>query len=372
MDCINRSWVEVSIEKLKKNYRIYKDNIPADKTVMAVVKANAYGHGDTKVAKLLNQIGCFHFAVSNIEEAIGLRKADIEGSILILGYTPINQAEQLEKFDITQTLISESYAEALNDTGFKIKSQFAIDTGMNRIGLDADYPEECERVIRKYANCSNLIINGMFTHLCVADTDDEKCIQFTKEQIYKFERMAARVGDLNLKEVHCLNSAAGIWHESERSIFVRLGIIMYGLKPDYLNYLPDGIEPVLEWKSVISMVKTVRKGETIGYGRTFMAEKNMTVATIPTGYADGYNRLLSNHGYVLINGQRAPIVGRVCMDQFMVDVSCINNADMGTEVILIGKCGEEMLTADDMAQMIDTIGYEVVCNISSRVNRVYL
>ena len=154
--------------------------------------------------------------------------------------------------------------------------------------------------------------------------------------------------------------------------FARLGIILYGLKPSYSNVLPIEIKPVLEWKSVISMIKTVHPGETIGYGRTYKVKENMQVATIPTGYADGYNRLLSNRGYVLLHGKRAPIVGRICMDQFMIDVTNISEARPYDEVILIGKSGNEILTADDMAEMLETIGYEVVCDISKRVPRLYI
>ncbi len=161
-----------------------------------------------------------------------------------------------------------------------------------------------------------------------------------------------------------------MWHQTDISCFARLGIILYGLKPDYMNTLPNGIEPTMEWKSVISMIKDVRPGETIGYGRTFEVDHDMQIATIPTGYADGYNRMLSNKGFVLINGQKAPIVGRICMDQFMIDVTGIDCSPYD-EVILLGKSGKLSITAEDMAEMIGTIGYEVVCDVGKRVQRVY-
>lgn len=267
---------------------------------------------------------------------------------------------------MTQALLSDEYAEEIAKTKLKIKCQFAIDTGMRRIGLDADEPDECERVIRKYSN----FIDGIFTHLCVADTPGQD--DFTEEQINKFEEVCKRVSDLNLPYCHCMNSAGGLWHKSDVSCFVRLGIILYGLKPDYMNTLPDGIEPVLSWKSVVSMVKNVKRGNTIGYGRSFEVKQPMRIATIPTGYADGYSRLLSNKGWVLINGKKAPIVGRVCMDQMMVDVSEIEEVRIGTEVVLVGKSGDEVITADDLANIYGTIGYEVVCGISKRVIRVYI
>ena len=361
-----RCWAEINLQQLKKNYDIYKQSIPSTLKIMAVVKADAYGHGDIVVAKFLSDNNVRNFAVSNIDEAIRVRKAGVEGQILILGYTPIDRAEELIKFDVTQSLLSEAYAEEIEKTGLPIKCQFVIDTGMRRIGLNADDPAECERVIRKYS----CLLNGLFTHLCVADTDDQR--EFTEDQIGKFETVCNRVIDLNLPYCHCMNSAGGLWYHSNACCFVRLGIILYGLKPDYLNTLPEGIEPALAWKSVVSMVKEVKPGDTIGYGRTYTVDYPMIIATIPTGYADGYSRLLSNKGWVLINGHRAPIVGRICMDQMMVDVTGIDNVKLGTEVVLLGKSGDETITADELANLYGTIGYEIVCGISKRVERIYL
>lgn len=369
MDFLKRSWCEINLEALKNNYQCYKEKIQPNTQIMAVVKADAYGHGAVPVAETLNKISVHDFAVSNILEAIELRKAGIEGQILILGYTPIEWGEYLVQYDITQALLSEKYAEELITTGLKIKCQFAIDTGMNRIGLDAKNPFSCEKTVRM-AFASSLNLNGLFTHLCVADTPSEQ--NFTRQQVKKFDDVVARVRDLKLPFIHCLNSAGGLWVQGSNSCYARLGIILYGLKPSYLNVLPIEIKPVLEWKSVISMIKTVHPGETIGYGRTYKVKENMKIATISTGYADGYNRLLSNKGYVLLYGKKAPIVGRICMDQFMIDVTNIPEAKLYDEVILIGKSGNEILTADDMAEMLETIGYEVVCDISKRVPRLYI
>ena len=235
--------------------------------------------------------------------------------------------------------------------------------------MNADDSKECERVIREAAS-SRLRLDGLFTHLCVADTPEQD--EFTEKQISLFEEVCNRVSDLKLPYRHCMNSAGGLWHHSDVSCFARLGIILYGLKPDYTNTMPDGIEPVLSWKSVVSMVKDVKPGDTIGYGRSFTVDHPMTIATIPTGYADGYSRLLSNKGWVLINGRRAPIVGRVCMDQMMVDVTDIPDVEYESQVVLIGKSGDETVTADDLAHLVGTIGYEIVCGISKRVERVYI
>lgn len=364
-----RSWTEISLNTIKNNYKIYKEHLPEGIEIMAVVKADAYGHGDQEVAKAMQELGCKHFAVSNIHEALRLCEAHVQGEILILGYTPPYYMNAVYANEITQAIPSEEYAEELIKSGNPIRCHFAIDTGMNRIGLNADDLEDCEKVIRKYAGKLN--VTGLFTHLCVADSESEDDVEFTKIQIEKFRTVAESVTDLGLKEVHCLNSAGGLWHKG-KSDYARLGIILYGLKADYLNVLPDGIRPALQWKSVVAMVKEVYPGEYIGYGRTFHVNHKMKIATIPTGYADGYNRLISNIGYVLINGCKASVVGRVCMDQFMADVTDIPEVMMGSEVILIGKSEDEVITADDMAQWIGTIGYEVVCNISGRVERTYI
>ena len=368
MGAYHRSWVEIDTNIIKRNFGIYSSLLEDHLKVMAVVKADAYGHGDRVVAKYLSDNGVHHFAVSNIDEAIHIREAGTEGQILVLGYTPVERAEELVKNNITQALLSEEYAKKLANQGLPVKCQFAIDTGMRRIGLNADDPDNCERVIREYAKKLNP--DGLFTHLCVADTPEED--DFTNHQIALFENIVSRVADLNLLYCHCMNSAGGLWHHSNISCFARLGIILYGLKPDYMNTLPKGIEPVLSWKSVVSMVKEVKPGDTIGYGRSFTVDHPMRIATIPTGYADGYPRLLSNKGLVLINGKRAPIVGRVCMDQMMVDVTEIPDVKYESEVILIGRSGEEVITADDLAHLIGTIGYEIVCGINKRVDRVYI
>ena len=367
LNFVKRCWVEINLQTLVNNLKAYQNCLQSPHEIMAVVKANAYGHGDVEVSKALQQAGIHHFAVSNIEEAIRLREAGITGQILILGYTPCDQAERLFKYDITQAIVDEAYAAELRKSGLRVKVQAALDTGMNRIGLDAEHPEECERAIRQYAK--DFELTGLFTHLCVADTDTESCRAFTKRQEELFTAVAERVTDLKLPYVHCLNSAGGLWHDCATSRLVRLGIILYGLKPDYTNSLPSGIKPALEWKTVVSMVKTVHAGETIGYGRSYRVEKDMTVATLPTGYADGYNRLLSNRGRVFIHGHAAPIVGRVCMDQMLVDVTDIPDVKLGDEVVLLNGT---TYTADDMAEELGTIGYEIVCDISARVTRVYV
>ena len=371
-EILRRSWVEVDLDQLKRNVEIYRAQMAPETRIMAVVKADAYGHGDIEVAHALCEIGIDLFAVSNIKEALRIRKAGFDGTILVLGYTPIQEIELAISNDITQTIVCEEYAQEIieqyGDKSKALKAHVALDTGMNRIGINAENLQNCERAIRAWANSFNL--TGAFTHLCVADSDDPESVTFTKKQIALFEAVMDSVTDLHLPQIHCLNSAGGLWRQTKYHDIVRLGIIMYGLKPDYQNVLPEGIAPVLAWKSVISMVKTIKEGETIGYGRTYKTEKTMRVATIPTGYADGYNRHLSNKGFVLIKGPKAPIVGRVCMDQMMVDVTG-TECQMGDEVVLLGADGDMRFNADDMAQILGTIGYEIVCDIGRRVIRYY-
>lgn len=370
---LRRCWAEIDLDTVKNNYLIYKRCLPEGMKIAAVVKADAYGHGDCSVAQVLQREGADYFAVSNINEAIRLRKHGIKGDIIILGYTPSEYAEILYEFDITQTIVSEEHANSLFlDSKNKIKCQFAIDTGMNRIGLNGENPEECERIIREYKD--KLGLNGLFTHLCVADGDKDEDKAFTKRQIQIFKDVAGAVSDLNLPYIHYMNSAGGLFyaHDMPFGNLARLGIVLYGLKPDIENTLPDGIKPAMTWKTAVAMVKKIYPGETVGYGRTFTAESEKCVATLPVGYADGYNRLLSNRGYVVINGKKAPVIGRVCMDQITVDVSGIDGVKQGDEVILMGDGTDNALTADGMAQLTGTIGYEIVCDISNRVERIYI
>lgn len=370
-----RSWVEVDLSQIKANYLLYKEALKRNASIMAVIKADAYGHGDVQVARVLSDLGCNLFAVSNIDEAVGLREAGIKGEILILGYSSPYYAKTLYDLNLTQALVSEEYAEQLGNTGFRIKCQFAVDTGMNRIGIDGDNLQDCERIIRAFVERLN--INGLFTHLSVADSLKTADREFTLSQLNKFHSLAEKLSDLKLPYIHCCNSAAGLQHLDESPFFekigtiVRLGIVLYGMRPSDDVQIPKGIRPALQWKSVISMVKRVHAGESIGYGRTYRVEKESVIATVATGYADGLSRTLSNKGFVLINGHKAPIVGNICMDQTLVDVTDIPNVKTGMHAIILGTSGDYSFSADDMASSLGTIGYEVLCDISKRVQRFY-
>ncbi|MBQ3865975.1 MAG: alanine racemase [Clostridia bacterium] len=363
----HRTWAEVDLDALRENWRIYR-KLVSPRDVMAVVKADAYGHGAVPVARALWEEGARSFAVAAPEEGRALREAGIGGEILILGYTAPEDAAELFALDLTQTVVDAAHGEALARTGVRLKCHAAIDTGMRRIGLDAGDPAACEKTVRAMAEKLN--VTGLFTHLCTADTDDPDAVAFTRRQIALFEAVAGRLTDLSLT-AHCLNSAGGLRHGTALPGPVRLGIVLYGCKPDPSNVLPAGVRPVLSWYSSVAMVKEIFPGDTVGYGRAFRAERPMRLATVTAGYADGVSRLLSDRGSVLIRGKRAPIVGRVCMDQLMADVTKIPDAAPGDTVTLIGRDGTEEIRAEDVAALTGTIGYEVLCDISPRTRRVY-
>lgn len=371
-----RSWVEVNLDQIVKNYHIYKKALAKNTQIMAVIKADAYGHGDAMVARTLSNQGVNLFAVSNIDEAVGLRNAGITGEILILGYSSPMYANTLHYLDLTQAIVSEEYALVLAKSGYEIKCQFAVDTGMNRIGIPSDNPKLAASIIKTYS--TKLKVTGIFTHLCVADGTNEEDHLYTSKQLKRFKAVSDQIKDLQLPYIHCYNTAGGLYHlkdnidNSEIGNIVRVGIALYGLKPDKNNIFPEGIKPAMAWKSVISRVQDMKEGDTISYGRTYRIKKPSRIATVTTGYADGYNRLLSNRGFVMIKGKKAPIVGRICMDQTMVDVTEIPGVKMGDVVVLMGESEGLVYTADDMAEDLNTIGYEIICGISKRVQRFYV
>ncbi len=360
---ILRSWIEIDLNKLQSNYLAYKGYLKDFQEIIAVVKADAYGHGDVQVAKKLEEIGVKHFAVATIEEGVKLRKNGIVGTILVLSHTPICYFSSHIKYDIIQTVVSEEYADCIIRTKLPIKTQIAIDTGMNRIGFCANDEISCGKIINEYAKKLNVV--GIFTHLSCADQKRHR--GFTLKQIERFKKVLEVCKEQKFMFIHCLNSIGGLSYNKDIFNHVRLGVMLYGLYPNKESK-KLGLKPILRWKSAVIMLKTVEKGEYIGYGCSYKTKRKSVIATIPTGYADGFDRRLSNKGVVVINGKKAPIVGKICMDQFMVDVTDFNTLKVGDEVELIG----EIYTVEDMAKDIGTISYEVVCSISKRVDRIYI
>ncbi len=373
---LKRAWAEVSLPQLRKNYSIIKSLNSPPTEVMAVVKADAYGHGDEQIiCCLAGDCGVKYFAVSNLDEAIAVRGFCPNADILILGYTPPEYAHEISMYNIIQGVVSAEYAEALSkNTPEPIRCHIKIDTGMGRIGLKYDLPEDCAAEILRIMNIHKISVEGIYTHFAAADSDLPDNISYTDRQ----EKFILDTYEILLKNgarlphVHFMNSAAACYRNTPKSTLARAGIILYGLHPDAGLPIPDGLEPVMELKAVISQVKTVKAGTCISYGRTFTAEKEMRIATVTIGYADGYSRLLSSKGEILVHGKRCKIVGRVCMDQLMIDVSAVPEACSGDIATLIGRDGEERITADELASLYGTIGYEVVCGISKRVPRIYI
>jgi len=373
---LKRAWAEVSLPKLRKNVEVIRGLNSPGTEIMAVVKADAYGHGDEHIVRCLaEQCGIKYFAVSNLDEAIAVRKFAPGSEILILGYTPPEYAHEIAMYNIIQGVVSTEYAlELVKNSAEPIRCHIKIDTGMGRIGLKHDTPEECADEIEAMMKIEKLSVEGIYTHFAVADSDSPDNIAYTDKQekfiTDTYDVLVSR--GIKLKHLHFMNSAATCYRNSPRSTLSRAGIILYGLHPDVSLDIPAELEPLMELKAVISHVKTVKPGDCISYGRTFVADREMRIATVTIGYADGYSRLLSSKGEILVHGKRCMIVGRVCMDQLMIDVSHVPEAKSGDIVILIGTDGNDRITADDLAQVYGTIGYEVVCGISKRVPRIYI
>ncbi|MBP5618119.1 MAG: alanine racemase [Clostridia bacterium] len=372
MEFLHRTWVEIDLDRIEHNYRQLADRVGGDCRVMCVIKANAYGHGAVETARLLEAAGCGWFAVSNIEEAQQLRRGGIGARILILGATPAEYAAALAEGEITQALYDPDYARELSAAasaaGVRVCVHLKLDTGMRRIGFDAE-----TQVEEAAAACClpGLDAEGVFTHFATADGDGDPDGSFTRLQ---FDRFVAAVQALEAKGVtfrlrHCSNSAAAVTRPDFRLDMVREGIILYGLAPS-AAVGAEGFLPAMSMKARVSMVKEVAAGEGISYGLTYRTERPMKVATLPVGYADGYLRAYGK-GCVLLKGECAPILGRVCMDQMIVDVTGLDVRE-GDTATLFGEDAGVLLPVEALSKLADTINYETVCAIGRRVPRVYL
>lgn len=369
-----RTWATINLDNLAHN--VIELTSHTGKDAMAVIKANAYGHGDIAIAKELESLGIREFAVSNVLEAIHLIDNGIKSDILIFGNTPTSHLGELSHSRLIQTINSIDDAIALSEFATKndivIRTHIKLDTGMGRVGLRGNAAALCDDVM-KILSLNGLKFEGIFTHLAAADSEDPADISYTHSQIKLFNDTIAllKANNINFHRIHISNSAGGIYYRDEcRTNIDRFGIAIYGHKPDCSHDTNLQLKPVMELKSTICEVKPVPKGDSIGYGRTFIAEKDIIVATALIGYADGYPRLLSGEGEVLIRGQRAPVIGRVCMDQIMIDVTHIDGATPGDIVTLFGYDGDEYISLDEIASKCKTINYEILCGIGYRVPRV--
>ena len=374
MDKIMRPvWSEIDLDILANNMRNIK-KLAGDKEVMAVVKADAYGHGALDVAPCLLENGASKLAVAMLTEAIELRNNNITAPIMILGYTPIYLGEELINYNIEQTIYDLNYAKELSNLAIKLnkkaKIHIALDTGMGRIGFlptDESFNAICE-----ICNLPGLDVIGIFTHFSSSDEKNKEYTQYQFNQIYNFiERL--EVNEINIPIKHASNSAAIIDLPNTYLDAVRAGIILYGYYPsDEVKKDNLSIKPALTLKAKIAHVKELDSGMYISYNRTFKTSRKSKIATIPIGYADGYIRTLKHEAKVIVNGQLAPIVGNICMDQFMIDVTDIDNVKSGDEVILLGESNEVKFNADDLAKCMNSINYEVLCLLKNRVPRAYI
>lgn len=369
------TWAEINLGNLAYNFTSIKTFINKDVKLMAVVKADAYGHCAVECSKKLEEIGIDWFGVALPEEGLELRNNGITKPILCLGGFWKGQEEMLLQNDLTPVIYqiekAALYNQAAKTLGAKANAHIKVDTGMGRIGVRFD---EIQNFAGQLQNLDNIEFEGIMTHFAAADSFGEK--GFTELQIERFNQTVEFLENKNFKFKYkdLANSPAAIAHPKSYGNMIRLGGILYGLGEDVL---PDwtekpNLKPVLSLYTQISLIKKVKKGETLGYGRTFQAEKDSIIATIPIGYQDGYRRTLSNRGRVLVNGKYADVVGRISMDWTIIDVTEIKNVKVGDEVVLIGEQENLKITTEEIAEKAETISYEITCGLNKRVTRKYV
>ena len=372
-DASLRTWCEIDLDAMLHNFMAARHHLPDEVLLAAVVKANAYGHGAVEAAKLLEG-KADRFAVAMADEAVELRRAGIRTPIFLLAPTPESDFEAIARYDVEAAVPSFAYGKALCAYGAAhgktIPYHVVLDTGMGRIGFACtDWSLDEIEALTKLPGGQLL---GVFSHYALADSADKTYANLQTERFTTFTKaLEARGIEIPLKH---LNNSAGLIEMPEKFDMVREGIILYGLKPsDEVDLsLIGGIKGVMAFRSHISFLKTVTEPTPISYGCTYVAQPGTKVATVSAGYADGVSRLLSNRGQVLVHGVRCPILGRVCMDQFMIDVTQVPEAAVGDTVTIFGRDGADEITADDVADLMGTIGYEVTCLITPRVPRVYI
>lgn len=380
MNMVKRTWAEISLNAIEHNYNVIRNKVADDTKVCCVIKADGYGHGAVELSQIYEKLGADFFAVSNIDEGIEIRKSGSKLPIVILGYTPVSEAKNLAAYNISQAVFSLEYAKELSEKCVEedciCKMHIKVDSGMSRIGfMCQEFPRDEYSIEEICETCClpNLEVEGLFTHFCVSDEDAEGR-EFTNKQYENFihVRDSLKKRGVDISVVHCSNSGAIEDYPETCCDMVRAGIILYGLAPS--SKLADRLDlvPAMTLKTVVAFVKEVQKGATISYGRTFTADRKMKIATVPIGYADGFIRQNAKDGYMMVNGKKAKIVGRICMDQTMLDVTDIEDVKTGDEVVVFGTGENGEPTADSLAENTGTINYETVCLVGKRVPRIYI
>lgn len=367
----DRAWIELDRKSLHQNVNALKSLLPQGCELMPVVKANAYGHGAIPVSKELNLLGIQSFCVSTISEGIELRRNGIKGEILILGYTYPKQFPLLRKYNLTQTVIDHLYAQLLNSYGKMLKVHIKIDTGMHRFG---EHFEEIDKICEIF-NCNHLDIKGIYTHLCCAETKTEPDIKFTMTQATAFNHVITtlRERDYSYGKTHLLASYGLYRYPELAGDYVRIGAALYGVlvtRTDFENY-PVKLHPVLSIKARVALTKDLYAGEAAGYGLQYAAKNNCKIAVLSIGYADGIPRALScGRGEVLINGYKALIVGRICMNQMLIDITNIPEVKSGDIAVIIGKSGQNQITVYDLAEASGISTYELLSHLEGSLQRI--
>ncbi len=370
-----RCFAQIDLDAIMHNYNYIKKTVD-DAKIMAVVKADAYGHGAVGVAKFLWENGADYFGVSGLKEALELRNSGIKADVLVFGYTDEKSSIKLAKYNIEQTVYNLQYAQNLNNAAKQnnvcLNVQIKVDTGMGRLGFLArdDVEKACDE-IEAVCKLSNIKVKGIFTHFAAADSKQQADVLYTENQydifVQTLDELKKRRISIDL--VHCCNSAAAFMYPQFKNKLVRTGIALYGESPsEDLNITQ--LKPAIKLMAVISQVKNINKGSFESYGRTFCAQKDMKIATVCAGYADGYPRAMSNIGVVSVNNMKAKVIGRVCMDQLMVDVSEIEDVKEGDIATLFGtgQCNSVL----EVANISNTLNYEIICGVGRRVPRVYI
>jgi len=365
---MDRAWAEISLDNLRHNASVLQRFLPEACGIMAVVKANAYGHGDIEISEELNCAGIRAFAVATADEGIRLRQNGIQGEILILGYTDPRRAAELSAYQLSQTLVDTSYALELNRQGKAMPVHIKVDSGMHRLGESCDHSQEISQIFR----CDHLKVKGIFTHLCVSDSREPDDIRFTGEQITAFYSLIEQLKEeqIPLPKIH-IQSSYGVLNYSELQCdYARIGLALYGAT-SRKSKATVRLKPVLSLKARVVLVRAIAAGESVGYSRHFVSERNTYIAVISIGYADGMPRR-NRRGCALLHGRRAPIIGTICMDQLMVDVTDIPGVTRGDIATLIGCDGGEEISAEEVATNADTITNDLLSGLSNRLERVFI
>ena len=363
----DRAYIELNLANLTHNVSVLKAALPANAELMGVVKREAYGHGSYAVAAHLEKTGVKAFAVATIDEGIALRRYGIRGEILILGFTDVRRAKELKTYRLTQTLIDFPYAEKLNRQKIPVSVHIAIDSGMHRLGLDTDDLDG----VQKLFQMKHLHIQGIFTHLCCADSRKPEDISFTRKQIRSFYGLISQMetAGLPIPKIHLQSSYGLLNYPDLPCDYVRAGISLYGVfsSPDDRTLLQPKLRPVLALQAKVVLIREISRGETVGYGRTFRAERNSRIAILPIGYGDGLPRNLSGKAMVRISTHLLPVIGRICMDQLAIDLTGADDVSVGDTAILIDNAENSHLLAPNVAALSGSISNELLCRLGARL-----